>query len=257
MKIYNMLASCVFLIGLMACGKHAANELDVELSLSSGSSFNSNPPATVYFYNESSFVVNVYKNLNPEHFDPTALICVVSPGETKKVELYASFDDKVGDTFYMRYKVLLADAFKTGTDDIRVEAERTLSNLNFVVESGKSYTKTIPQPNNASELRFVNGYIEVQNTGSTLVRIERGTTVLEKMDDKRIQILPGQHLGYYEMPIHYLDASLTVDKLRAFSSYYIDFPSFVMERGKLYSFNVDNTTVTGPNISSINPMEMR
>ncbi len=253
----KILISAVFLFSLIACGNHVSDNGNNELGLSSfdgnpSSSSNFNLPATINFFNESSFKVDIYKNLNPEHFDPTVLVCSVNPGETKKVTLYASFDNKIGDTFYMRYKVLLANAFETGTNDIYVDAERNLSNINFVVESGKSYTKTIPQPQ-LGELRFVNGYMKIQNTGTTQIRIEKGVEVLEKLDDKTIHLLPG-NFGYYDIYIHPLDETLTINQLKAFSSDYVNFPAFVMERGKLYSFEVSNTAVTSPKITTINPM---
>ena len=217
---------------------------------------NNNPPATVNFQNESSFRVDIYKNLNPDYFDPTTLVCTVNPGSTQKVTtLYASTDQKTGDTFYPRYKVLLANSLETGTTDIYVDAQRNLSNISFVVESGKTYTKTIPQPA-ADELKFVNGYIAVQNLGAAQIKIQKADDVLYKLDDKGAFLNPGQHLGYYEITLSSFADTLTINQLKAFSSSYVNFPEFVMERGKLYSFKVNNTNVIDPPIVTVlNPLK--
>jgi len=214
---------------------------------------NNTQTATVNFFNESSFKVDIYKNLNPDYFDPTTLAATVNPGETKKVSLYASTDQVIGDTFYPRYKVILADSFDTGTSNIYVDAQRNLSNISLVVQSGKTYTRTIPQPL-TGDLKFINGYIKVQNTGSAQIQIHRADTVLHKLDNNGAYLPPGQNMGYYEITISSFDNTLNMNQLKAFSSSYVDFPAFEMERGKLYSFSVSNTTVTGPVISNLNPM---
>jgi hypothetical protein len=206
---------------------------------------NNNPPATINFFNESSFRVDIYKNLNPDYFDPTTLVCTVNPGNTYKATLYASADQKTGDTFYPRYKVLLADIPETGTSKIYVDAQRNLSNISFVVESGKTYTKTISQPT-AGELKFVNGYIVVQNMRATQVQILKSDEVLYKLDDKGAFLNPGQNMGYYEITLSSFADTLSISQLKAFSSSYVNFPEFVMERGKLYSFTVNNTDVIDP-----------
>jgi len=214
---------------------------------------NNNPPATVNFHNESSFRVDIYKNLNPDYFDPTTLVCTVNPASIQKVTtLYASSDQKTGDTFYPRYKVLLANSSDTGSSDIYVDAQRNLSNISFVVESGKTYTKTIPQPAEG-ELKFINGYIAVQNLGPAQVQIHKADEVLYKLDDKGAYLNPGQNLGYYEITLSSFADTLTISQLKAFSGSYVNFPEFVMERGKLYSFKVNNINVIDPpEISNIN-----
>jgi len=216
---------------------------------------NNNPPATVNFFNESSFRIDMYKNLNPDYFDPTTLVCTVNPGSTQKVTLYASSDQVIGDTFYPRYKVLLADITETGTSKIYVDAQRNLSNISFVVEEGKTYNKTIPQPS-TGELKFVNGYIAIQNLRSTQVQIHKADEVLYKLDDKSAYLNPGQNLGYYEITLSSFADTLSISQLKAFSSSYVNFPEFVMERGKLYSFEVNNTNVIAPPIVTIlNPLK--
>jgi hypothetical protein len=215
---------------------------------------NNNSSATVNFVNYTSFKVDIYKNLNPDYFDPTTLVCTVDSGTTYKATLYASADQTIGDTFYPRYKVLLTNSTETGTSNIYVDAQRNLSNMSFVVESGKSYTKSIPQPL-ADELKFVNGYIAIQNLGSTQVQILKADEILYKLDNKGAYLNPGQNLGYYEIALSSFADTLSINQLKAFSSSYVNFPEFVMERGKLYSFKVNNTNaIDPPVITNLNPL---
>jgi len=209
--------------------------------------------ATINFFNESSFKVDIYKNLNPEHFDPTALVCTVNPGSTQKVTMYPSADKVVGDVFYPRYKVLLANSLETATTNIYVDAQRDMSNISFVVEEGKTYTKQIPQPT-AGQLKFINGYIKVQNTGSTQIQIQRANGVLLKLDDNGAYLNTGSILGYYEITLNQLDTVLNMSQLKAFSSSHVDFPVFDIERGKLYSFIVNNSVITGPVVTNLDPL---
>ena len=210
------------------------------------------PLATVNFWNESSYKVDIYKNLNPQYFDITTFVCSVPSGSTVKATVPPSTDTLIGDTFYLRYKVQLADSFESGAAPIFVEAERTLSNISFVVESGASYTKTIAQPP-ASELRFANSYIAVQNLASMPVQIQRAGIILQKLNDGGVYLAAGQDtLGYYELPLSYLDAGASITQLKAFGSSYLDFPVFDIDRFNLFSFQVTNTGVTGPVISPLN-----
>jgi len=219
-----------------------------------GNDGSNNKPGTIHFINHTSFKVDIYKNLNPEHFDPTTLICTVNHGDSQKVTLNASLDQVIGDVFYLRYKVLLADIFDTGTTRIFVDAQRDLSNISLVVESGKSYTKQIPQPA-TGQLKFVNGYIKVRNESSTQVQIQRANSILLKLDNNGAYLNTGSYIGYYEIPLHYLDDVITMSQLKAFSSSHLDFPTFNMERGKLYSFVINDSVVTGPVITNLDPFK--
>ena len=217
-----------------------------------GGNGNDTLPTSINFFNSSSYRVDIYKNFNPEYFDITTFLCSVNPGQTLNVSVPASSDQVIGDTFYLRYKVLLANVIDTGTSNIYVDAERNLSNISFVVESGRTYTRVIPQPL-SDELRFVNGYIRIQNTGSTQVQIMNGSTILQKLDDNSIYLQPGSTMGYYEITFFPFDDSRNISQLRAFSSSYLDFPEFTVERGKMFSFQISNSSVTGPVITNINP----
>jgi hypothetical protein len=182
------------------------------------------------------------------------LVCTVDTlSRSYRATIYASSDQVIGDTFYPRYKVLLADSFETGTSNIYVDAQRNLSNISFVVESGKTYTKTIPQPL-TGDLKFINGYIKVQNIGSAQIQIILGDDVFSKLDDKSVYLQSGQNMGYYEVVISSFADTIHINQLKAFSSSYLNFPSFEMERGKIYSFTVNNTTIAGPVVTNLNLM---
>jgi hypothetical protein len=201
-------------------------------------------PANVNFINYTSYQVDVYKNFNPVHFDPTSLVCTVNSGGTKMIEQYSSYDQVVGDTFYPRYKIQLADIFSPGvTTNIYIDAQRLLTNLTFIIESGKSYSKSIPQPNKG-ELSFFHGYIEIQNQGTSQIQIIRGVSPLSRLDNDSIYIGPG-HIGFFEIEFPSYSSNITMDQLKAFGNNFYDFPTFTAERGKLYRFvfKNDNTVV--------------
>jgi len=213
---------------------------------------NNNLQATVNFFNESSFKVDIYKNFNPDYFDPTTLVCTVNAGDTHEEKIYASADQIIGDTFYLHYKVPLANRDETGTTDIYVDAERNLSNISFVIEGGKTYTKIIPQPSKG-ELKFLSGIIILHNLRVTQVQIINGDHVLDKMDDKSVY-LHGLGQGYYEIHFSSYMDTITMDHLKAFGNIYENFPTFVMERGKKYKFNIKDNGIEGPiDIKDIDP----
>lgn len=236
------------LVGISAC------QTDNDSSGSGSNGTEDKPkPATVTFFNESSFKIDLYKKLNPELFDPTTLICSIDAGSTKKATVYASSDQTIGDVFYPRYKILLADSLKTGASNIYVDAQRDLSNISFVVEAGKTYTKTIQQPQQG-QLKFINGYIEVQNTSSTQLQIIKGDQILYKLDNEGAYLNAGSNVGYYEIPFSYFDITITT-QLKAYSGSYMDFPSVGIERGKIYSFVCSNTAVTTNGVRNISPLQ--
>jgi hypothetical protein len=203
--------------------------------------------ATVRFYNESSYQIDIYKNLNPAFFDPTTLVCTINSGATLPVKMYASADQLIGDTFFPRYKVSFGDGMDYGRN-IVVDAKRDLSNVTFVVEKGKSYTKTIPQPSKG-ELQAVNGYLRIQNKGNLQIQIIRGDEILSRLDNGAVYLSP-KTFGLYEIQFSPFDDPLIMSQLKAFSTVTVNFPTFSMERGKwvTYNFDVDGNTISGPDI---------
>jgi hypothetical protein len=204
--------------------------------------------ATVRFYNESSYQIDLYKNLNPSYFDPTTLACTINSGATVSVKMYASADQLIGDTFFPRYKVSFPDSADIGRN-LYVDAKRDLSNVTFVIEKGKSYTKTIPQPK-AGELQLANGYLKIQNSGNLQIQMIKGDEVLSRLDNGAVYLAPGA-LGFYEIQFSPFDDTLTMNQLKAFSTVPVNFSAFSMERGKLYSFTVTGDTISGPVITSL------
>jgi hypothetical protein len=207
-------------------------------------------PATVNLWNISGQRVDIYKNLNPEYFDPTTWVCMLNPGEDKTIDQYPSYDQVIGDVFYPRFKIRWANSMQTGTTDIYIEADRVLLPTPIIIKSGGTYSQRIDDVK-VEELKFLKGYIVVKYYGNTPIQIIRGTNILSKLDDNSVYINANK-IGFYEIPFSYLDTSITMNQLKAFSSYDISFPSFTAEKGKMYIFTVQqDDTVTGPIIKNI------
>jgi len=205
-------------------------------------------PAIVSFFNASSYRVDIHKKFNPEHFDQTTLVCSVAPGDTVQVQQYPSYDQVTGDTFYLHYKIRLQDHLDAGILNIFADTQHGLSNMRFVIESDKKYTKTIPQPN-SGELIFFNGYIFVQNQGDTQIQLFRDNENLPRHDNKSY-FISAFGKGYYEIPFR-SETTIEMNLLIAFSSHDVSFPVFTMEKGKLYEFTVNEDRITGPVIRNI------
>ena len=201
-------------------------------------------PAKVSFINHSSFQTDIYKNHNPEHYDPSTLVATVNSGATQVIEQNPSFDQIIGDTFYPRYKIKLADSLQPGiTTNIFVDAQRLMTNITFVIESGKNYQRQIPQPEKG-ELNFFHGYIEIQNQSAGQIQIIRGGAPLLRLDNNALYLAPGQ-IGFYEIEFSSFGTGILMSQLQVFGNNYFDFPTFTAERGKLYRFDFksDNTVV--------------
>jgi hypothetical protein len=209
----------------------------------------------VTFFNNASFPVDIFYNFNPQIIDASSFLGTVDTMSRKlEVKVPASSDTLIGDTFYMRFKIPLADSFATGTTDLYVHAERTMSNISFVVESGHTYDKTIDNPP-VNELRFVNGILIIQNLTNGQQWVENNGVILPQMNRETAWLTLGQ-FGFYELPLPYLAESWTMEFLqcRDSNSNRTSFPSFEMERGKKYFFEIKNTGISGPDVTNINPL---
>ena len=209
----------------------------------------------VTFFNNSSYSVDIFYNFNPQFFDPTTFIGTVDTISRKlEVLVPASSDLFLGDTFYLRYKILLADSYETGTTNLFIHAERTMSNIQFVLESGRSYTKTIEDPP-VNELRFVNGIIRVQNLTNSQLWVENHGEILSQLSRETAWFTSGQ-IGFFELTLPFLAESWPMNFLQSRDSQgnRTSFPPFEMERGKLYSFEIRNTGISGPKVDPINPL---
>jgi len=211
--------------------------------------------ATVIFSNSSSYPVDIFYNFNPQFFDPTTFIGTVDTISRKlEIKVPASSDLLLGDTFYIRYKIRYANRFDTGTTDLYTHAERTMSNISFVIESGRRYDKTIEEPP-VNELRFVNGIIKVQSLTTGQLWIENNSVILPQKGRETAWLTTGQ-FGFYELTLPFLAESWTMDFLQSRDSNgnRTPFPSFEMVRGKIYSFMISNTSISDPVVSNINPL---
>lgn len=208
---------------------------------------------TVNFFNESSFKVAIYRNVNPSSSDTSAKpLVTVNSGATETVKLPPSTDQTIGDVFYLRYNVQLADAFTSGTGTaLYIQAKRDISNIAFVLQEDTSYTKIITQP---KQLNFIHGYIKVQNTGNKNFQVLQGNTHLKKLGTEELNLASGQ-FGFYELNISDLETSETMQALKFLitdSARTITVEPFLLERNKLYSFQCNGTDVTAPTVTAIN-----
>ena len=209
---------------------------------------------TVNFFNESSFKVDIYRNVNPSASDTSAKpLVTVNAGATEKVKLPPSADQTIGDVFYLRYNVQLADAFTSGTGaPLYVQAKRDISNIAFVLKKDETYTKMISQPA-SGQLKFIHCYIKVQNTGSKSFQVLQGSSYLKKLGTEELNLASGQ-FGFYELNISDLEASETMQALKFFvtdSANTITIAPFLLERGKVYGFQCNGTDVTAPSVTDI------
>ena len=206
-------------------------------------------PAVVFFRNFSGYTVDIYEYWNPDRFDPSTLICTVGPVDTKSVERYPSANQTMGTVFYVRYRVLLPFAVGIDTTQVYAHAERVLFNIPIVIKSGETFYGDIPQPA-PGELRVINSYLLVYNNTNTPIRVLNGST-LPRYDKSGVYINTGGR-SYYESEFSYYDTTLSLNDIRALSTTgYISFPSFTMERGKIYEFTVQGDRVTGPVVRNI------
>ena len=213
-----------------------------------------NNTVTVNFFNESSYKVDVYRNVNPSSMDTsTHPIATVSPSATVKVKLPPSENQLIGDVFYIHYYVQLADSFTSGTGNaIYVQAERDISNIAFVLKDGMTYTKKVVQPDK-NQLRFINGYIKVQNTGDKSFQVMQGSTYLKKLGTSEPNLSTGS-FGFYELAIPAIQEKVSMSNLKFYitaTGVAMAVPSFLLERGKIYNFQFNGSEITGANVQDI------
>lgn len=209
---------------------------------------------TVNFFNESSFKAAIYMNVNPSSSDTSAKpLVTVNAGATEQVTLPPSTDQTIGDVFYIRYYIQLADSFTSGTDKpIYVQAKRDISNIAFVLKKDETYTKIIKQPA-SGQLKFIHCYIKVQNTGISSFQVLQGSSYLKKLGTEELNLASGQ-FGFYELNISDLETSETMQALKFLitdTANTITVEPFLLERGKVYGFQCNGTTVTAPAVTDI------
>ena len=209
---------------------------------------------TVNFFNESSFKVDIYRNINPSGLDSsTHPIATIAPSSLFKVKLPPSENQLIGDVFYIRYYVQLADSFSSGTGKpLYVQAERDISNIAFVLKDGMTYTKKVVQPDK-NQLRFINGYIKVQNIGDKSFQVMQGSSYLKKLGTSEPNLSTGS-FGFYELAIPFLSDDTNMNNLKFYvtaSGSTVTVPPFLLQRGKIYSFQFNGTDIMGPSVQNI------
>lgn len=207
----------------------------------------------VTFYNESSFRCKIFRNVNPSSSDTdTAPLAEISTGQTVSVMQPPSSDKQIGDIFYVHYYVMLADEYETDSHAIFIPAERDASNISFVLEDGKSYTKSVSQPPEGS-LRFLDCYIEFFNKSFETVQILQGSSFQYNLATDEVNLHIGKS-GFYKISIDPFSSSGAVSSLSVFDvgrATNISVPEFTIERGKLYRFSFDGSSVVKTGEESI------
>ena len=230
--------------------------LIIFLSCNFDSNNNGDPAlARVTFINHSTYDVDVFYNFNPQYITEAALVGTVDiMSRTLTASFPASQDTFLGDTFYLRFKIRLANMFETGTTNILIHAERTMSNIPIVLEIGHNYTLNIHDPP-IDELRFINGYIRVQNITTELFWVENHSTILTPLANEAAWLAPGQ-IGFFELSLPPLADSWPMEFLQIRDSQVnrTPFPAFTMERGKLYWYEINNTGIVPTQVTNINPL---
>lgn len=201
----------------------------------------------VSFYNESTFRCKIYLNVNPSLSDTeTQPIADIQSGETVEVMLPPSVNKDIGDVFYIRYYVILADANETENgESIFIQAEKDVNNIAFVLEEGNSYKKTIIQPE-SNQLRFFDCYIRIYNKQPNSIQIHRGTSLLENMATEEFN-LHSEKKGIYKIEIPPLYSSEEISALKIFNintAETTNVPKFTISRGYIYDFVFTNEDET-------------
>lgn len=210
---------------------------------SSNNGNGSTQKSSITFFNESSYTVNIYKNYNPDFYDETNLLLTVPPGGIKKIQEPASVDKLTGDVFYIKYNVLLADAITTGSNDIYVQAEQSMANISFVVEEGKSYTKTIINPGKEN-LKINSSYIQIQNQTLNSIYVTKGGSSVYEMGTDTLLLEPNK-TGWYEITVPYGEESYFSDLYSIVQDgSQIKIPQWEIKRGYLTKFVFNSSGIT-------------
>ena len=203
-----------------------------------------NELATVFFYNESSFNVRIYRNFNPE-VDPAAYIGTAYSGlPSLKLELAPSGAGEVGCTFFLRYQLLLPGSVIPGVNSqgVIVGAKPTSDNIPAVIRANQTYTIQIKQPI-IDDLRFVNGYIAVQNLNTNRVWLESGNINQYRKDNSTLWLNAGD-IGFYEIDMDHQE-SIPADMfhIRDEQTRSTTIEPFNLSQGNVYWFEFDQSGV--------------
>lgn len=230
--VSKLLIRCIFFLfiifGLLACDS------------------NEDPPlATVNFINLSSFNIRIYRNFNPEQ-DPAAYIgTAVSNTPRLTLKLPPSGAGEVGCTFFLRYEYPLPDSIIPGINPqgVIVRAAPTWANVPIVIRANEIYNIQLYQPT-ADELKFVRGYIAVQNLNTNKVWLERGNSPLHRMDNNALWLNTGD-IGFYEIVLAPGQESMPANMfhIRDEQARSTTIDPFILAQGNVYWFEFDQSGV--------------
>ena len=229
---------CIFLLCVVAC-KFGSDKKEPEPSL-----------VRVTFYNDSSYKVVLYKNVNPSPYDTSiAPLVELSSNEGKTLAMLPSTEKSFGDTFYIRYFARLPGS-EYAEKPVYVMARPRMHNIRFVVE--EDVTKTIQQPEKDA-LVFLQGIVKVENTGTRPIDVLKSTVYPENLGkvSQGVSLAPGE-IGFYEIEfsdIHTLLNEPTVEeqisdlKFKCIeNSKTVLVPEFTLQQGFVYSFKWDGVS---------------
>lgn len=223
----------------MSC-KYNSQDNDAQISIPTEQERNT---VEVTFYNHTPYRCILYKNVNPTfswiNAEPVADIL---DGQSVSVMLPPSENDIIGDIFYVHYYVLLADKYETQEHNVFIPAEQDILNISFVLEDGKSYLKSIPKPEKG-QLHVRNIYIRFSNDSSETIELLQGNVSLTNLATHESG-LHSDKIGIYELVV--MDTSADTATMSVFyinSAKSFPFPEFTIERGKLYSFSFNGSSV--------------
>ena len=203
----------------------------------------------VHFYNESSYTVLLYKNVNPSIYDTDAEPAANIPaGATRTIRLPPS-GNAIGATFYIRYLVPLP-----GSDvkPVYVPTQRTINNITAVIKQEE--TLTIPQPKRG-ELEFLDGYLRIYNSGTGSLQVLKETVLLKNIADKEDRNLKSGSTGFYALELKKSGGGKqTVSGLKCTNTATdtdISIAAFELERGKVYTAECNGTAIVNTAVVEI------
>ncbi len=200
----------------------------------------------VKFFNNSSFKVDLYMNINPSTFDINTkpLVSLEYTGDSKTLDLPPSSDQNKGDHFYIHYKVPIADGLSSGVGKpIYAKARRDISNVHCIIKKDSFETIEIPNPNKG-QLKFFYGYIKVENLSDYSIDVIKADSFLERLGTDVSSLGKGQS-GYYRVKAPEVEDKLKavrIDNTGDGSS--CDIEPFAVEEGKVLVFSYDGTKIT-------------
>ena len=93
----------------------------------------------------------------------------------------------------------------------------------------------------------------MQNIGNKSFQVVNGSVFLKKLGTTEANLVSGK-FGFYELAIPSIDENINISSLKFFvtaDGKSLNVPSFLLERGKVYSFESNGSEITGPSVQDI------